>query len=110
MTVADATLHLLAVREAALVTALLGRGHGAVAPIRPAEANADGEDGMVETLMPLLKQARRNPRWSSLGADSPVASSSRRSALVERIASALSDALGDPDGAVPPPPVDAAAA
>ena len=110
MSVADATLHLLAAREAALVTTLLGRGHGAVTPIRAAGPDAAGDGWIVEWLAPLLKQARRNPRWSVLDEDAPVAASSRRNTAIERITAVVSDALAEPDGAALPPPAGAPAA
>ena len=105
LTVADATLHLLAAREAALVATLLGRGHGAVTPIRPGASDA----GMVEGLAPLTKQARRNRRWSSLN-DDAAPESAGRDTLVGRVASILSDALDEPGVPALLPAPDAPAA
>ncbi len=95
MTVAETTLHLMASRESALVAALLGRGHGAQTPIRTAAAS---EDGLVEQLAPLLKQARRNPRWSALGDDARATAPAGRAALVERIAAVITAAAAEPGG------------
>ncbi len=107
MTVADHTLRHLAARETALMAALLGRGHGALAPIRQAEL---GDGGLAERLAPLLRQARRNPRWSALGDDTRATVASGRAALVERIAKLVAEAAegaGEP-ARLPPPDAPAA--
>lgn len=94
MTVAESTLLLLASREIALITTLLGRGHGAQTPIRMEIT----EDGLAEHLAPLLKRARRNPRWSALGDDTQATAPSGRAALVERIATVIADAAKGSSG------------
>ncbi len=98
MSVSDQTMQLLAARETALVAALLGRGHGALAPIRPAEI-ADG--GLAGRLAPLRKQARRNPRWSALGDATPATVAAGRSVLVERIAEIVAKAVSGEAGEPP---------
>ena len=82
--VADATVQHLAARNAALAAALLGRGHGAQTPIR---GGAPDPAGALARIDPLIKQARRNPRWSTLSEDvSATPTSTERSLLAQRIA------------------------
>ncbi|MFZ5610388.1 MAG: GTPase/DUF3482 domain-containing protein [Pseudomonadota bacterium] len=85
------TLRLLAQREAALLAALLKRGHGAQEAMRAA---AIDDEGLWQALAPHLKAARRAPGWSALsdGVARPPASAARR-ALIERLADVLEKAL-----------------
>ena len=107
LTVAEPTLRHLAARNAALVAALLGRGHGAVMPIR---AETPAAERWAERLAPLLAQARRSPRWSGLGDDRRADAPAGRAALVERIATVIAEAAGEPAGTGLPPARDGSAA
>ena len=85
--VADATVQHLAARNAALAAALLGRGHGAQTPIRAATSDAGGALAGID---PLIKEARRNPRWSTLSEDvHATPTSAERSLHAQRIAQIL---------------------
>ena len=90
MSVAEPTLQHLISRELALAAALLGRGHGAQAPI---QEEAPDDAGGPARLAPLIRQARRNPRWSVLtdGVTS-TPESGRRTALVQKIAEVVEEA------------------
>ncbi len=84
MRVAEPTLMHLIARNASLAAALLGRGHGAQTPIREAPLEPAG---IAARFGPLIKQARGNPRWSTLSdgvAGAPAAA--ERDALTQRIA------------------------
>jgi len=84
MTLAEATVLAMVARDAALVSALMGRGHGALAPIP--ETALEGE-ALHNRLAHLIREARRHPDWSTLtqpGAG--TAASAQRGALARRIA------------------------
>ena len=99
MSVAEPTLRHLISRALALAGALLGRGHGAQAPIHDEPLD---DAGRLDRLAPLVKQARRNPRWSMLtdGVAGPPASA-RRTALVQKIAEVVEGAVAP--GGIPSP-------
>ncbi|MCL7462150.1 DUF3482 domain-containing protein [Pseudomonas sp. NW5] len=64
LTVDDAILRLLALRQRQLLAALEGRGHAAQAPIRLQDPQApQWRDGPLPAV---LEQARAHPRWSRL--------------------------------------------
>lgn len=89
LTVDDAVLRLLAIRELALVVALERRGHAAQGPIE-ITALMEGRDvsWRKEKLPQELLEARASPEWSTL-ADDAYQPSSRRKEAVKRLAAAL---------------------
>lgn len=91
LTVDDAVLRLLAMRELALVAALERRGHAAQGPI-DISALIEGKDEALrkEKLPDSLLEARANPEWSTLG--DGYQPSSRRTEVVRQLAVWLSDA------------------
>ena len=101
MKVADPTMHHLVTRETALAAALLGRGHGAQAPIHgaPKREAAAGDASVLGRLAPLVEQARKNARWSTLtdGVARAPGDAGRR-ALVQRIADAVEAVIADAAG------------
>lgn len=90
LSVDEAIVRLLALRQMALLDALEGRGHAAMAPARPtqdANARSRWRDGALPRP---LRQARAEPGWSSLSAshaDDPA-----RAAALDELALALDDA------------------
>ncbi|MGP1615863.1 MAG: DUF3482 domain-containing protein, partial [Pollutimonas bauzanensis] len=98
LSVDDAVLRLLAIRQLALLRALEQRGHAALGPIQlepgPADADADAAAGHApieawrsQKLPEELLEARSQPQWSSL--DANHAPAARR----EQVIRALSDKL-----------------
>ena len=89
LTVDDAVLRLLAIRELALVTALEQRGHAAQGPI-DVSALMEGRDEALrkEKLPQELLEARASPDWSTL-ADDDYQPSARRKEAVKRLAATL---------------------
>jgi len=89
LTVDDAVLRLLAIRELALVRALERRGHAAQGPIE-ITALMDGRDlsWRKEKLPQELLEARASPDWSTL-ADDAYQPSARRKEAVKRLAATL---------------------
>ncbi|MGD9872303.1 MAG: GTPase/DUF3482 domain-containing protein [Thauera sp.] len=69
LTVDDAVLRIVALRQRKLLAALEGRGHAAVAPIEVGEAAAGGADPATRqwrtgTLPGALARARAHPEWA----------------------------------------------
>ncbi len=88
LTVDDAVLRLLAIRELALVTALERRGHAALGPIDISTLMQGGDDTLRKEKLPEeLLEARASPQWSTL-ADN-YQPSTRRSTAVKRLADTL---------------------
>ena len=79
----NATLNVLASRQAWLARALLMRGHAAVAPLHMAKfASAD-----FRAVAPLLNEAQLHSSWSSLSSDSPLpAAAARRDTVIAAVA------------------------
>lgn len=94
LTVDDAVLRLLAIRELALIAALERRGHAAQGPI-DVSTLMQGRDATLrkEKLPEELLEARASPQWSTL-ADSHQPSS-RRSTAVKKLTASLAR-LHDP--------------
>jgi len=96
LTVDDAVLRLLALRQQALVRALERRGHAARDPMRlPPPADEPLRKGPLPDALP---EARSQPSWSTLSAD--YADSPRREAVARALAEQLSAEA--PDAAAPP--------
>jgi small GTP-binding protein len=96
----DATLRLLATRNAVLVDALFRRGHASQQPVRLDQKTAAGAAPFdMAPVMAALGTARARPEWSRIdtaaavdsGAD--AARAAARDALAERIAAVLGPAL-----------------
>jgi hypothetical protein len=96
----DATLRLLATRNAVLVDALFRRGHASQQPVRLDQKTAAGAAPFdMAPVMAALGTARAHPEWSRIdtaaavdsGAD--AARAAARDALAERIAAVLGPAL-----------------
>ncbi len=103
----DATLRLLATRNAVLIGALFRRGHASQTPLRlERKAQEVGSSDAapaadIGPLMEALSPARAHPEWSRIGggaiaADDEAARSAARDALARRIARLLSPVLGEP--------------
>jgi len=94
LTVDDAVLRLLAMRELALIAALERRGHAAQGPIELTELIAGKADSLRKERLPEdLLEARASPEWSTLTEHyQPTA---RRAQAVKRLAAEL-DELGHP--------------
>ena len=76
LTVDDAVLRLLALRQQQLVTALEGRGHAAQDSIRLAPAD---DKGWREGKLPeALRRARAHPQWSTLNSGARVSQAERQ--------------------------------
>lgn len=76
LTVDDAVLRLLALRQQQLVTALEGRGHAAQDSIRLAPAD---DKGRREGKLPeALRRARAHPQWSTLNSGARVSQAERQ--------------------------------
>ena len=88
LTVDDAVLRLLALRELALVAALERRGHAAQGPI-DIGALMEGRDTALrkEKLPEELLEARASPEWSALADD--YQPSARRAEVVKQLARQL---------------------
>lgn len=85
LTVNDAILRLLALRQLHLLAALEARGHAAVMPIRQF---ADESTALREGKLPeALRRARAHPSWSGLYGE--VSEESVRQAAVDALAAAL---------------------
>jgi hypothetical protein len=96
----DATLRLLAVRNATLIEALFRRGHASQVPLRlGSKAPEAAAPSAASPAMTLLVTARAHPEWSRIGASSDIAGSAdaaraaARDALAERIEGRLGAAL-----------------
>lgn len=88
LTVDDAVLRLLAIRELALVAALERRGHAAQGPIDISALMQGREEALRKEKLPEeLLEARASPEWSTLADHYP--SSPRRAEAVRRLASRL---------------------
>lgn len=103
LSVDDAVLRLLAVRQLSLIAALERRGHAAQTPIRLGEIDAQDLDQSLQRELniwraqPLpdeLRQARIHPQWSTLRDD--YAPDARREACVRQLAGRLLDARERP--------------
>ncbi|UTW06164.1 GTPase/DUF3482 domain-containing protein [Pseudomonas benzenivorans] len=96
LTVDDAVLRLLALRQGQLLDALASRGHAATATLRlDAPSDAQWRD---EPLPEPLRKARAHPQWSSLAQGSFRDGAERQDAL-EQLASQLLARLARPQGA-----------
>lgn len=87
----DATLSLIAVRNASLVEALFRRGHASQQPMRIDHAEAS-QSGSVAGIIKALAKCRAHPEWSRMGPDVVVddpARTAARDALADRIVAAL---------------------
>ena len=85
LTVNDAVLRLLALRQLHLLKALEARGHAALMPIRQFIAEADTlRSG---PLPGVLRRARAYPAWSSLDGHTPI--DSARQAAIDELAAEL---------------------
>ena len=108
LSVDDAVLRLLAVRQLSLIAALERRGHAAQTPIRLGEIDAEDFDQPLQrelnawraqALPEELRLARIHPQWSALRDDySPDA---RREACVRQLAERLLGARERPAAARP---------
>ncbi len=99
ITVDDPVLQLLGLRQLALARALERRGHAAWQPIdgrtltplepAPADDGAEAPRGvsLPDAVVPILREARGHPEWSSIG-DTPT-TDPRREVLVGRLAAIL---------------------
>lgn len=86
ISVDDAVLRLLALRQRELIAALEHRGHAARTPIRIVPH--DGEDLRKGALPAALKEARSRPEWSALG--QAHEDSERRKLMLRELARTLS--------------------
>lgn len=107
LSVDDAILRLLALRQLHLLRALASRGHAAMVPIRQFAATAAADEWREGALPKPLHKARAHPEWStlnqaassawallpSLGEDSADAA---REAAIEALAAQLADSAGAP--------------
>lgn len=96
----DATLRLLALRNAVLVDALFKRGHASQQPMRLDRAAQGGAVPFdIAPAMTALTAARAHPEWSRIGTPAAMdgatgaARATARDALAERIAGLLGAAL-----------------
>lgn len=96
----DATLRLLAVRNAVLVDALFRRGHASQKPVRLGQkVQAGGAPFDVTPVMSALTAARVHPEWSRIRPTEPVdggadaARVAARDSLAERVATLVGTAL-----------------
>ncbi len=88
LTVDDAVLRLLAIRELALVAALERRGHAAQGPIDVSTLMEGRDESLRKEKLPEeLLEARASPEWSTLADD--YQPSPRRNEAVKRLAAAL---------------------
>lgn len=86
LTVDDAVLRLLALRQRQLLQALTGRGHAAMTSIK---LTAPQDKSWREGKLPLtLQKARAHPQWSTLNPHSRL-SQAQRQEQIELLASAL---------------------
>ncbi|MDC0686646.1 GTPase/DUF3482 domain-containing protein [Mitsuaria sp. RG] len=84
LTVDDAVLRLLALRQQQLITALEGRGHAAQDSIRLAPAD---DKGWREGKLPeALRKARAHPQWSTLNTGARVSQTERQEQLEALVA------------------------
>ncbi|MCF1487729.1 GTPase/DUF3482 domain-containing protein [Pseudomonas sp. AA27] len=84
LTVDDAVLRLLALRQQQLITALEGRGHAAQDSIRLAPA---ADKGWREGKLPeALRKARAHPQWSTLNTGARVSQAERQEQLEALVA------------------------
>jgi small GTP-binding protein len=93
----DATLTLIAVRNAALIDALFRRGHASQQPMRINHVEAS-QGGSVTSVVKALSRCRAHPEWSRIGAAGPVEDPARtatRDAIADRIGSALETRAGN---------------
>jgi GTPase SAR1 family protein len=100
LTLDDAVIRLLALRELALVHALEARGHAAQSPVdlNPFLDRKTRTGWEKDRLPDPVLEARSQPQWSSLNADHT--NSARRQAAVDALANVLAHSLGG-SGAVP---------
>lgn len=95
----DATLRLLALRNASLIEALFRRGHASQKPVRLADAGPGATRAEAMPGTSLLTTARAHPEWSRIGAAPTIdgaadtARAAARDALAERIAGRLGATL-----------------
>ncbi len=81
--ISDATLRLMALRQLALIRALLRRGHAAQEPVAAGTAK-DGDWSGGQLPKP-LREARLNPRWSRLNGSLFDATRADRHTAVQRL-------------------------
>lgn len=87
----DATLSLIAVRNAALIDALFRRGHASQQPTRIDHVEAS-KGGSVAGVLKALSKCRAHPEWSRIGATGPdedPARTAARDAIADRVVIAL---------------------
>lgn len=90
LTVDDAVLRLLALRELALLAALERRGHAAQGPIDISALMAGRDESLRKEKLPEeLLEARASPEWSTMADD--YQPSSRRAEAVKRLAGKLGE-------------------
>jgi len=90
ITVDDAVLRLLAMRELALIATLERRGHAAQGPIDIDALIQEKADQLRKATLPdALSEARASPEWSTL--NEHYQPSARRTQAVKRLAEALTD-------------------
>jgi hypothetical protein len=90
----DRTLDLLALRQLALVRALLARGHASQDRIRLAEGVSDEANAaLAKSLHDVLPEARHRPDWTRLRAKGGAAADGGRGEARERLATRLFEAL-----------------
>lgn len=91
-----ATLDLLALRELALVRALLRRGHASQdrLRLRQEESGAD-RSTLTKSLRSPLAEARRRPQWSRFPRAGATGSDGARAAVRDRLADQLYEALAE---------------
>lgn len=102
----DATLRLLAVRNALLVDALFRRGHASQTPVRLDHKAQDGAAPIdVTPVMTALVAARAHPEWSRIGTTAPadVTADAARAAARETLADRFATLLAAPRAGERPP-------
>ncbi len=100
----DATLQLLAVRQATLARALLWRGHASQQPVSLKATGGRGfESGAKRTLLAVLAKAKARGQWSRLATDgaSAAISDPARQSVVGEVAALLETLILEPGGAAP---------
>ncbi len=92
----DPTLDLLALRQIALIRALLSRGHASQAPIETATTSeTTAPAALAGALRKALREARHNPQWSRLTAAGRAKPHGERATAREDVAAVIHDQLID---------------
>jgi len=100
----DATLQLLAVRQATLARALLWRGHASQQPVSLKATGGRGfETGAKRKLLAVLAKAKARGQWSRLGTDgaSAAISDPARQSAVGEVATLLETLILEPAATTP---------